>query len=116
MGRGQFAPRTCGGIHHHYGSAGREFLRLWDAATRRVFDLQGHPKGAWGLVFSPNGRRLVAASRWELFLWNTVDEQPIDIQHRSADLDNIIRDITFSPDSQLLATAEGKTVQVWITP
>lgn len=89
-------------------------LRLWDTTTRRYTDLQGNPGNSTKVMFSPDGR-LFAATGYTTILWDTTSYQPAAAGPRVENFD-FIRDAAFSPDSRLLATADGTIVRVWELP
>jgi WD40 repeat protein len=103
----------------------RSSVRLWDTATRTSTDMQYihdyrsgrgpfHPSR---LMFSPNGEWVMARSGrddGELAVWYTDGRQSSPAGARYAEPGTQVGDIAFSPDSQLIATAEGKTARVWL--
>lgn len=90
-------------------------IRLWDTTTRKYTDLDGYNQPA-KVMFSPNGRLLAEAGQYCTLLWNTTNYQPAAVGPRMKNFKNMIGDAAFSPDSRLLATAEGKIVRVWELP
>src|SRR5579859_3340052 len=90
-------------------------IRLWDTTTRRYTDLDGYNQPA-KVMFSPDGRLLADAGEYCTLLWNTTNYQPAAVGPRMKSFKNMIGDAAFSPDSRLLATAEGKTVRAWELP
>jgi WD40 repeat protein len=83
-------------------------VHLWDTAARAAVALPGSPGRPAKLAFSPDGSVLAAAGRAELLIWDTATRQILDIGRGQA-RDTVISDAAFSPDGQLVVTAEGGT-------
>jgi WD40 repeat protein len=99
-------------------------LVLWTVADvhhpRRIARLAtpDHSK-IWGEAFSPDGDVLAAAYDDRLFLWDVADPAKPRIMRSLPALvgimgSNLQRDIAFSPDGHLLASAVGRShVAIW---
>jgi WD40 repeat protein len=86
------------------GSADRT-ARLWETSTGRALHvLSGHEGSVRQTVFSPDGRRLVTVSTGgKARLWNVADGAQVAVHGWSSP----ITTAAFSPDSSLLALANG---------
>jgi WD40 repeat protein len=84
-------------------------LGVWDAATAKAIHLVPRKKFAFGVAFSPDGRRLACAhSRLVSLLDVKTGEELLEISLG----DRVFR-VVFSPDSRYLATVgEGQTVRL----
>jgi WD40 repeat protein len=71
-------------------------IKLYDAAqARQTFNLQGHAAAVTALVFSPDGKRLVSASKDGVSrLWSTETGKPLKDLERH---DGEITSLTYSP-------------------
>jgi Periplasmic binding protein/WD domain, G-beta repeat len=88
-------------------------VRLWNAASGEpVRTLAGHLDAVWSVSFSPDGQRLVSASRdGTARIWNVRDGQLITTLQANV---GALVSAAFSPDGQRLATAaQVGTVQLW---
>jgi WD40 repeat protein/transcriptional regulator with XRE-family HTH domain len=97
-------------------------VRLWNPVTRRPVgaSLQtgsGTHGGVSAVAFSPNGKLLTTIDHGgTVRVWNPVTGQPagvpIHARPEGGPLVGLER-VAFSPDSKLLASADGGTVQLW---
>jgi WD40 repeat protein len=94
------------------------FVHLWDMASGKELVRQPLPGKLGNLVFSPDGRRLVATSRlsddayaWgEIAMWSADDWKPIG---RLAAHPTGVWDMSFNRTGKILTTVRGdKTVRV----
>jgi len=87
-------------------------VKLWSGPATDPLITLSHKEGVESVAFSPDGRRLAAATTsGMLVLWDTTEAQTI--AQRSAH-DKGILNVRFSPDGARLATAsQDKTVRVF---
>jgi WD40 repeat protein len=79
---------------------------IWNAATGVVVHtLPGDGEFVWGLAFSPDGRRLAAASWKEVKLWDLT--KPSEAARTLGGLAGTINGLAFSPDGHYLAACGG---------
>jgi WD40 repeat protein len=86
--------------------------RIWDTATRKVHDLEGHKNSVQDVAFSPDGKLLASAS-WDgtAKIWDVETDR--EVQALKGHRDRVFG-LEFSPDGGRLATgcADG-TVKLW---
>jgi branched-chain amino acid transport system substrate-binding protein len=88
-------------------------VRLWNASSGEpVRTLTGHQDAVWSVSFSPDGQRLVSASRdGTARIWSAQDGQLLTTLQPNA---GALVSAAFSPDGQRLATAaQVGSVQLW---
>jgi WD40 repeat protein len=104
----------------NYLAAGGETLKVWDGTTcQEIYTLSGHTKEVTCVAFSPDGTRLVSASKdntvkiWDL---TTGKELLTFTAHPSASAKVAISKVVFSPDGTRLATSgygDPTGVRIW---
>ena len=112
LGQGLVQDMAFSADGHALAIGTRVGLWLYEVATMSPVALWGTERGAWKVIFSPNGKR-IAASDWDdnIKVWDT---------HQGACLTEIIIEnypstLAFSSDSRWFATShsETATVNVW---
>jgi WD40 repeat protein/serine/threonine protein kinase len=103
-----------------YLAAGGETLKVWDGMTcQEIHTLPGHTKEVTSVAFSPDGTRLVSASKDNIVkIWNltTGKELLTFTAHPSAGAKVAISKVVFSPDGRRLATSgygDPTGVRIW---
>jgi WD40 repeat protein len=91
----------------------RQFARLWDAATGKLrATLKGHEEEIYAAAFSPDGGRVVTASRDGMArIWEAATGKELRVLrgHEKA-----VRAAAFSPDGKRVVTAsEDNTARIW---
>ena len=87
-------------------------MTLRDAATGdELFRLPGQPGGVSSVAFSPDGKRLAAASAGLIELWDLGSRAKV---HALRAHESFVYDVAFSPDGRRLATGgyDG-TIKLW---
>lgn len=86
-------------------------LTLWDTATgKTLLTLQNKDLPLKRLIFSPEGKRLYAASTDGIRVWNTSTG---DLIHSAINHTSFGKVISFSPDGKRLATLRGDEIIIW---
>lgn len=89
-------------------------VRVWNAADgqpERVFN--GGSGQVWAVRFSPDGRRLAAGGRNQIWIWDVATgEVLLRWKTRDEDIDDVLR-LDFSRDDRLVTTSHGARVRVW---
>jgi WD40 repeat protein len=98
-------------------------VKVWDAATgQELLSLTGLTMGVWSLVFSPDGRRIVAGcgsiktgSKFgEIKFWDAATgQEKLSLRADAAS----VRSVAFSPDgTRLVGGCSDGTIKVWDAP
>ncbi len=85
-------------------------LRLWNPATGQQV-CAGDRGGAWSLVFSPDGTKLITADGSQVKLWKVAGCRELMVfkGHNAR-----IRSVTFAPNGKYIASAsEDRTAKLW---
>jgi WD40 repeat protein len=88
-------------------------VKVWDAQTgKELQTLKGHTELVWGVIFSPDGKRLASASGDKTVkIWDTQTGQ---VLHSLKGLDSGVRSVAFSADAKRLAGSRANgTVTIW---
>jgi WD40 repeat protein/predicted Ser/Thr protein kinase len=88
------------------GTAVDTTVKVWDTATgAKVMTLQGHDASIWSVAFSPNGKRIVSASRDRTVkIWDMASKaELLTIREPSAKDGWTIPIVRFSPDGKTIA-------------
>ncbi|KAG8818051.1 hypothetical protein FRC19_010911 [Serendipita sp. 401] len=96
-------------------SEGKGGIQLWDLATKKAPMIKGSDLNIIGLVFSPDGKLIAAASADSYVrLWKTSSQtskgEPIHVPILS---EGEVDAFFFSPDSNLLGICASGNAQVW---
>lgn len=93
-------------------ASGDRSVKLWDVATaKELTTLAGHDGAVRSVAFSENGRRLVSGSNdGTCKLWDAESFQEIGTVYGP---NRQVSVAVFSPKSELLALAGGRTVCLW---
>ncbi|MBI3724084.1 serine/threonine protein kinase [bacterium] len=87
-------------------------VRLWEVATGRCNQLQGHSAYVWSVAWSRDGLTVASGSRDRTIrLWETQTGRPIATLRGHGD---VVASLAFSPDGRRLASASwDHTVRLW---
>ena len=79
-------------------------VKIWNVKTgQEVFTLTGHPQSIWGVVFHPDGKRLISASSdGTIAVWNVADGTKVLTFPKQQDVRELLT-IDISPDGTMLA-------------
>ncbi|MBT2228639.1 WD40 repeat domain-containing protein [Nonomuraea sp. NEAU-A123] len=96
-------------------AAADEVVRIWDRPGGQARAVLVGDNSVQSLAFSADGRSLLAAglgSGYEVIQWDMASGRRLRT-YRPAVGTPPLGHLTLSPDGRLLATAEGRTVQLW---
>jgi dipeptidyl aminopeptidase/acylaminoacyl peptidase len=84
---------------------------LVERADGTTSELTGHKRLVTSVAFSPDGRRLVTASRdRDVILWDVASGKPLKVLRGHF---NAVSDARFSPDGRWIVTAGPRSVGLW---
>ncbi len=89
------------------------FIKIWDVTSgKELHSLKGHGSEVTSVVFAPDGKHLVTASRDKLiFIWDIVNEKIINrlVGHKDT-----VNAVIYSPDGKkILSASDDKTIRIW---
>jgi len=87
-------------------------VRLWDVATGKITaTLQGHSRGCYAVLFSPDGKTLASGSGdTTVKLWDVATgKEAATLSGHAGEVNSI----AFSPDGKTLASFDGQRVKLW---
>jgi WD40 repeat protein len=85
-------------------------VRTLDTATDAIGPVMEHDQGVTGVVFSPDGSRVLSAAHEQASLWETTTGRRI----RTLDHSKQISTIAFRPDGKRIATAgRDRELKIW---
>jgi len=94
-------------------TSGGETVAVWDMATGKVIHLlNGHAGGAFGVAWSPDGKRLASGdAQGTVTIWETgTGRRLLDLKGHSG----VILALAWKPDGHCLASGSGdKTIKIW---
>lgn len=102
--------------------AGSGVIILWDAADGRQLHTFQEPRGyITSMAWSPDGRTLAWSDGWAIRLWDATSGNmlpkpqptwPVPLISRDY-LDNVVRNLAWSPDGSRLATSQDDIIKIW---
>ena len=95
-------------------AGGGHAIKLWDLEEDTVTILGNHTKTINAIAFSPDGKKLVSGSDdYTIKLWDIEKQsQIVTLRHTTDFAQSQIKEISFSPNGQMFATA-GYHVKLW---
>ena len=90
-------------------SGGGDIIKVWDVSTgAEVMTLHG--RAVWSVVFSPDGKRIVAGCG-NIKVWDA--ETGAEVMTLQVD-DSSVWPVSFSPDGRLIVSGcEDGTIKLW---
>ena len=109
---------SAGGLYKGAGTPRLGEVQVWDVETgKEVFDLAGVSDNVFNVAFSPDGKRLIAASGTlagrtpvEVKIWD-MDSGLVAFTLRG--FDRPVHGVAFSPDGKRIATVGGGTLKIF---
>jgi WD40 repeat protein len=97
-----------------------KLVRVWDATNkfREIASLTGHTGAVHRVAYTPDGKLLVSVGHdgqvlvWEIATGKQLYEMKLKVDERRI-YRGVFVELCVSPDSKLLATADGIRVQLW---
>lgn len=98
-------------------------IRIWHLPTGKLLHTLNHPHDSvTAMVFLPDGEHLATASKLtpeygcevSVRLWNLKTAAPPEELFQNSG--HVFKQVVFSPDSQLMASNNGGTIEVWSFP
>lgn len=95
-------------------AGGGHAIKLWDLEEDSVTILGNHTKTINAIAFSPDGKKLVSGSDdYTIKLWDIEKQsQIVTLRHVTDFAQSQIKEVSFSPNGQMFATA-GYHVKLW---
>ena len=86
---------------------------MWDTASGREVVAYRHIAPVNVVAWSPNGKRFAFASDDKTVqVWDTMSNHKLfNFQHNAS-----VHAMAWSPDGKYIASSDGTTVQIWVTP
>ncbi len=95
-------------------------VNVWDIETRQLALTLKGKKDIASVDFSPDGKRLVTAGRWNVQIWDaTTGRQLLELGEPRDDdpKDKIVSMVVhFSPDGRRIASVRGDLLRIWSIP
>ena len=91
-------------------ASGEGFTRFWDVTTQTTTAKIANKSSRW--TFSPDGRTFVSISGYKIELWDVVTGTKIGVLEGHV---NVINNVAFSPNGEILASASSSDgeVKLW---
>lgn len=92
--------------------SGDHTVRLWDVHTGSLINtLEGHTNWVWSVAWSSDGNSIASGGQDNTArLWSAKTGKLLAV---SAEMVDMVRFVSFSPNDRVLAGGVGKTVQLW---
>ena len=96
-------------------SAGYNSIGVWNMATQHLIrEIRTDNDATFcSIAISPDNQMLAAGGK-NIWIWNlNTGEKLFQMQPTSESFDNVTHNVTFSPNGQILASANGKDIHLW---